>query len=230
MGKSLQSFLTAISSPSFSADLHLVKKLIFFFSALFRLEPSCVGLQAGVEEAVGGLFPERCGERRVSQIETLGSHGHIYRAPCMLHSCSCLFLYVCLYVNLCVCFYSLHVVSVPPPPFFLLFTFSQSHPPPLSASNCLSLPYSSIVSLYLAPLAASALEDEIVMLIVIFCGGDKEGESHMQEIAFRSYGGSAAGYGKHPLLWLHSNSNYTEDSHMDGSPKRISCMMILRSS
>lgn len=212
----------------------------FFFFALFRLErsslPSCVGLQAGVAEAVGGLFPERHGERRVSQIETLGSHGHIYRDASGALDVTLLLLSLSVCLSVCksvrlLLFTTCGKRPRSPPPFFFYYLLSHSPPfSPPSASNCLSLPYSSIVSLYLAPLAASALEDEIVMLIVIFCGGDKEGESHTQEIAFGSYGGSAAGYGKHPLLWLHSNSNYTEDSHMDGSPKLISCMMILRSS
>lgn len=71
------------------------------------------------------------------------------------------------------------------------FYYLLSHTPslPLSVSHCLSLPYSLIVSLYLQAAAASAPVDEIVMVIVIFCWGDKEGESHREKIGFGTYGG-----------------------------------------
>lgn len=70
---------------------------------------------------------------------------------------------------------------------FLLFTFSHSQPPPLCIP--LFVPAALIDCLFISgPAAASAPEDEIVMVIVIFCGGDKEGESHREEIVFGTYG------------------------------------------
>lgn len=96
-------------------------------------------------------------------------------------------LSVCMYVNLTVCLLLFTICGKRPVPF-LLFTFSQSHPPPLCIQ--LFVPAVLIDCLFISgPAAASAPEDEIVMVILIFCGGDKEGESHTEEIGFGSYGG-----------------------------------------
>lgn len=71
---------------------------------------------------------------------------------------------------------------------FLLFTFSHSQPPPLCVP--LFVPAVLIDCLFISgPAAASAPVDEIVMVSVIFCRGDKEGESHSEEIGCGTYGG-----------------------------------------
>lgn len=75
---------------------------------------------------------------------------------------------------------------------FLLFTFSHSQPPPLC--SLLFVPAVLIDCVFMfGPAAASALVDEIVMVIivmviVIFCGDDKEGESQRVKIGFGTYG------------------------------------------
>lgn len=74
---------------------------------------------------------------------------------------------VCLTICLSVRLYSLYLAKRLVP--FLLFTFSQSQPPPL----CIPLFVRALLidCLFIsAPAAASAVVDEIVMVIVIFCG------------------------------------------------------------
>lgn len=72
---------------------------------------------------------------------------------------------VCMYVNLNVCFHSLYVGKRPVPFYYLL-----SHSPtlPLSVFNCLSMPYSSIVSLYLALLQPLRLKMRLSWLLWSF--------------------------------------------------------------
>lgn len=71
-----------------------------------------------------------------------------------------------------------------PVPLFTIYFLTLAACLPLSASLCLSL----IDCLFIhVPAAASAPEDEIVMVIVIFCGGDKKGEGHKEEIGFATY-------------------------------------------
>lgn len=55
-----------------------------------------------------------------------------------------------------------------------LFTFSQSHPPPPPLCIQLFVPAAFVGRLFISgPSAASVLEYEIVMVIVIFYEGDK---------------------------------------------------------
>lgn len=113
--------------------------------------------------------------------------GHWDEAVTFPHSTLSVCMQICsLSDHLSLCFHSLDVAKRLVP--FLLFTFSHSRPPPLCIP--LFVPAALIDCLFISgPAAASALEDEIVMVIVIFCRGDKEGESHMQEIEFETYGG-----------------------------------------
>lgn len=70
--------------------------------------------------------------------------------------------------------------------FYYLLSHTPSLPPP-----CIPLFVHALLidCLFISgPSAATALVDEIVMVIVIFCGDDKEGESHRVEIGFGTYG------------------------------------------
>lgn len=102
---------------------------------------------------------------------------------------------VCLYVNLLVCPTVCLSVSIPRmwrsvlSHFYYLLSHTPSPPaPPLCIP--LFVPAVLIDCLFIScPAAASALVDEIVMVTVISCGDDKEGESHRVEIGFEPYGG-----------------------------------------
>lgn len=102
---------------------------------------------------------------------------------------------VCQDVDPSVCFYSLYAVKRPVP--LLLFTFSHSQPPPLHTP--LFVPDALIDRLFISgPAAASAPGDEIVMVSVIFCNGDKDEESQREEIESGTRGSR---YGKHPVFY-----------------------------
>lgn len=127
------------------------------------------------------------------------SYGYIYRKQAsratgmeLLHSPTQHYLplckSVCLSNHLSVRFSPLYVAKRLDP--FLLFTFSHSQPP-LAPLLCIPLfvPAVLIDCLFIScPAAASALVDEIVMVTVISCEDDKEGESHRVEIGFEPYG------------------------------------------
>lgn len=72
-------------------------------------------------------------------------------------------------------------------PFFTIYFLTLSQPPPLCIP--LFVPALLIDCLFISgTAAATALVDEIVMVIVIFCRDDKEGESHRVEIGAAAYG------------------------------------------
>lgn len=73
-------------------------------------------------------------------------------------------------------------------PIFTIYFLTLPASPPLCIP--LFVPAVLIDCLFISgPAAASAPVDEIVMVSVIFCGVDKEGESHREEIGFGIYGG-----------------------------------------
>lgn len=91
----------------------------------------------------------------------------------------------CLYVRESECLLPFTICGKRPVPFHYLL----SHSPTLPLSVFKRFVQAILIDcLFISgPAAASAPEDEIVMVIVIFCEGDKEGESHKQEIGFGSY-------------------------------------------
>lgn len=105
---------------------------------------------------------------------------------------------VCLYVNLPVCPTIGPSASIPCmwrsvlSHFYYLLSHTPSGPPQPHLTLCIPLfvPAVLIDCLFIScPAAASALVDEIVMVTVISCVDDKEGESHRVEIGFEPYGG-----------------------------------------
>lgn len=126
---------------SFSADLHLLYKLIFYPPSFsFPGLHLClwVRLFVEVEQAAARFRLQRCSKCGVGQTGTHGSYGHVLREASgrgtqmkPLHS----LLSVCLYVNLTVCLLLFTICGKRPVPF-LLFTFSQTPPPPLNPTVC----------------------------------------------------------------------------------------------
>lgn len=171
---------------------------IDFFSLSFPFPPSLPSsrrLLEEVEQAAAACFRlQRCSKCRVSQTETHGSvqlWTHLQEASergtrmKLLHSPTRRCLSVC--KSNCL---SASVASTwrsVSSHFYYLLSHTPCLPPlwiplfvPAVLTDCLFIS---------GPAAASAPEDEIVMVIVIFCRGDKEGEIHGEEIGYGTYGG-----------------------------------------
>lgn len=92
---------------------------------------------------------------------------------------------VSLYVNLTVCWTICLSTFIPCMWQSVLshFYYLLSHTPSLPLRIPLFVPAVLIDCLFISgPAAASVLEDEIVMVILIFCGSDKEVEIHREDI------------------------------------------------
>lgn len=144
-------FITQFCWLAFALEIDFLSLSLFLRPPFL---PSSLRLLEEVEQAMGGFRLQRCSKCRVSQTETCGTvqlWTHLQEATGMklLHSPTQHCLSVCKSVKLFVRLFLLPVCGKASCPIFTIY-FLTLPASPLSVSHCLSLPYSLIVSLYLA--------------------------------------------------------------------------------